>query len=80
LYPGSKNLVFHGILTPLSMALWHPYPWYIEFSTHGILTAPTHCILTPLFMVYRSPFPWYIDHPIHGISTHTHGISNPLPM
>ena len=55
----------HGILTPLPMVFWPPYPWYIDPPTHGILT--------PLSMVYWPPYPWYID-PL------THGIATPLPM
>ena len=38
-----------------------PYRWYIDPSTHGILT--------PLPMVYRPPYPWYFDPPTHDILT-----------
>ena len=43
----------HGILTPLPMLYWPPYPWYIDNPTHGIL----------------NPFPWNIEPLMHGILT-----------
>ena len=73
---------------PLAIVYRPPYPWYIDPSTHGILTplsmvywppypwytdSLTHGISTPLPMVFWPPYPWYIDTP-------THGILNPLPM
>jgi hypothetical protein len=86
----SKYLI--GILP---MAFWlpyswyfdHPFAWYIEPTTHGILT-PLPMVSWSLYifdfdslpMVYRPPthristlYPWYFESSIHGILT-------PLPM
>ena len=64
-----------------------PYPWYIEHTSHGVLTV-IHGISNQLPKVYRTPYPWHIKPPTHRISNPlpgynepvTHGISNHLFM
>jgi hypothetical protein len=34
--PSTLKAPTHGILIPISIVFWHPYPWYIECHIHGI--------------------------------------------
>ena len=51
-YPWDIDSPPHGISNTLLMVYRAHYSWYIEPTTHGILTIPSHGISTTLPMVF----------------------------